>query len=82
MLVARLFQWWLEGRIVGNLTNVWLNRKLVFVGRVVPYLRKRMNGWVVEKMGWMLETRMLNLMFKMVVRRMLTVMVLIVNLSR
>ena len=41
-----------------------------------------MNGWVVEKMGWMLETRMLNLMFKMVVRRMLTVMVLIVNLSR
>ena len=41
------------------------------------------NEWMGgEKMGWMLETRMLNLMFKMVVRRMLTVMVLIVNLSR
>ena len=51
VLVARLFQWWLEGRIVGNLANVWLDRKLVFVGRVVPYLRRRMNGWVVEKMG-------------------------------
>ena len=40
VFIARLTQWWLEG-IVGRLIHVWLNRRCVMVGRVVPHLKGR-----------------------------------------
>ena len=55
VLVARLHWWWLEGRIVGRLMCMWLNRRLVLVGRIVPNLRRKMSGLVVQRMGWSVE---------------------------
>ena len=70
VLVARLSWWWSEGRIVGRLISERLNRRLVLVGRVMPNLRKRMNKWVVQRMGWSLDIRMLNQILRMIVMRM------------
>ena len=41
---------------------------MVLVGRVMPNLRRRMNKWVVQRMGWSLDIRM---MFNIMLRRML-----------
>ena len=40
------------------------------MGRVMPNLRKRMNKWVVQRMGWSLDIRMLNQILRMIVMRM------------
>ena len=67
VLVARLHWWWLEGRIVGRVISEQLNRRLVLVGRVTPILRRRMNKWAIQRMGWSLDIRM---MFNMMLGRM------------
>ena len=68
VLVARLHWWWSEGRRVGKLISERLNRRLVLVGKVMPILRRRMNKWMVQRMGWSLDVRILNQMFNMMLR--------------
>ena len=62
VLVARLHWWWSEGRTEGKLISERLNRRLVLVGKVMPVLRRRMNKWMVQRMGWSLDVRILNQM--------------------
>ena len=61
----------LEGRTVGKLISERLNRRLVLVGKVMPVLRRRMNKWMVQRMGWSLDVRILNQMFNMMLRMMM-----------
>ena len=67
-MVARLHWWWSEGRTVGKLISERLNRRLVLVGKVMHNLRRRMNKWMVQRMGWSFDVRILNQIFNMMLR--------------
>ena len=67
---------------MGRLISERLNRRFMLVGRWVHNLSGRMKWWMVQSLERRLRVRMLNQMFKMMVRRMLILIVLMDNNSR
>ena len=52
----------MDGRIVGRLVCMWLNRRFMLVGRWVHNLSGRMKWWVVQSVDGRLRVMMVLMM--------------------